>query len=497
MVFRLTNNYSIMKLKFILLLLLAIPLFSFAQNDYATIYIYRPSNFVGSIVTDHIYFNNKKICEIQNGGYLKYKVFTENTIAISVYGTALGTESDKLTQLSINVTKGQTYYFKIFPQFGKIVIEQISEPIKESKLNQKKFISLTDIGTIYENANPDTEWTYDKLIEHWTKNGISDIEGIYERVSAQIEYKLAVLKENNDYKIIYLTGAGGTSWREGDIKATLRKTAQFGLFKSNWKMINKSNNKDVNIVFESATMKTLSEAGDNSQDLYLKMFPTYDENENSKIVSQNSNNWKPSGSGFFIDKKGYIATNYHVIKDAKEIQVTINGKSYNATLVISDEQNDLTILKINDNKFTPLQNLNYNFKSETSDVGTSVIALGFPLTTLLGEEIKVTNGIISSKTGMKGDITSYQISVPIQPGNSGGPLFDNDGNLIGITSSGINRKLDLTENVNYAIKTKYLKLLIEELSDKIDLPNYTFSKTTLLTEKIKSFEKNVVFIKVK
>ena len=244
-------------------------------------------------------------------------------------------------------------------------------------------------------------------------------------------------------------------------------------------------------------MKTLSEAGDNSQDLYLKMFPTYDENENSKIVSQNSNNWKPSGSGFFIDKKGYIATNYHVIKDAKEIQVTINGKSYNATLVISDEQNDLTILKINDNKFTPLQNLNYNFKSETSDVGTSVIALGFPLTTLLGEEIKVTNGIISSKTGMKGDITSYQISVPIQPGNSGGPLFDNDGNLIGITSSGINRKLDLTENVNYAIKTKYLKLLIEELSDKIDLPNYTFSKTTLLTEKIKSFEKNVVFIKVK
>ena len=93
-----------MKLKFILLLLLAIPLFSFAQNDYATIYIYRPSNFVGSIVTDHIYFNNKKICEIQNGGYLKYKVFTENTIAISVYGTALGTESDKLTQLSINVT---------------------------------------------------------------------------------------------------------------------------------------------------------------------------------------------------------------------------------------------------------------------------------------------------------------------------------------------------------------------------------------------------------
>ena len=154
------------------------------------------------MVTDHIYINNKKICELKNGGYLEYKVFTENTITISVFGTALGTESDKLSQVSMNVSKGQTYYFKIFPQFGKIGIEQLTEPIKESKLNQKKFISLTDIGTIYETSNPDTEWTYNKLIEHWTKNGISDIEGIYERVSAQIEYRLAVLKENNDYKIV-------------------------------------------------------------------------------------------------------------------------------------------------------------------------------------------------------------------------------------------------------------------------------------------------------
>lgn len=470
---------------------------SFAQNDNATIYIYRPSNLVGSMVTDHIYINNKKICELKNGGYLEYKIFTENKITISVFGTALGTESDKISQVSMDVNKGQTYYFKIFPKFGKIGIEQLNGPINGNKLNEKKFISLTDIGTIYDSSDSDTEWTNDKLIEYWTENGVSDIEGIYERVSAQIEYKLAVLKENNEYKIIYLSGARGTSWREGDIKATLRKTAQFGLFKSNWKMINKSNNKDVNIIFEPASMKTLSEAGDNTQDLYLKMYPTYDDNENSKIVSQNSNNWKTSGSGFLIDRKGYIATNYHVIDKAKTIEVTVDGKSYNADLIISDEQNDLAILKINDDTFTPLKNLNYNFKSETSDVGTSVLALGFPLTSLLGEEIKVTNGIISSKSGMKGDITNYQISVPIQPGNSGGPLFDNDGNLIGITSSGINRKLDLTENVNYAIKSKYLKLLIEELNDEIVLPNSTFSKTTLLTEKIKKLEKDVVLIRIK
>lgn len=484
--------------RILLFFLLLLSFKSFAQNDYATIYIYRPSAFTIGSQDVQIQINGIAVCNLKNGSALEYKIFGIKPIRVSVID-----QQNNINYTDINLQKDQVYYFNVkarLPRALGFKLENLEKPLKDGKINQKDFITLTDVGILGEIAKRekgDTDWTYDKLIEHWTSNGISDIEGIYERVSAQIEYRLAVLKENSDYKIIYLSGARGTGWNEGDIKATLRKTAQFGLFKSNWRMINKANNKDVNIVFETASMKTISEAGDNSQDMYLKMYPTYDESENSKIVSQNSNNWKPSGTGFFIDKKGYIATNHHVIGKAKSIQVTVNGKSYNADLVISDEQNDLAILKINDNTFIPLQNLNYNFKSETSDVGTSVIALGFPLTTLLGEEIKVTNGIISSKTGMKGDITSYQISVPIQPGNSGGPLFDNDGNLIGITSSGINRKLDLTENVNYAIKTKYLKLLIEELSDKIELPNSTFGKTTLLTEKIKSFEKGVVFIKVK
>lgn len=484
--------------RILLFFLLLLSFKSFAQNDYATIYIYRPSAFTIGSQNVQIQVNGIAVCNLKNGSALEYKIFGIKPIRVSVVD-----QQNNINYTDINLQKDQVYYFNVkarLPRALGFKLENLDKPLKDGKINQKDFITLTDVGVLGDIANRekgDTDWTYDKLIEHWTKNGISDIEGIYERVSAQIEYRLAVLKENTDYKIIYLSGARGTGWNEGDIKATLRKTAQFGLFKSNWRMINKVNNKDVNIIFETASMKTLSEAGDNSQDMYLKMYPTYDENENSKIVSQNSNSWKSSGTGFFIDKKGYIATNHHVIDKAKNIEVTVNGKSYNADLVISDEQNDLAILKINDGTFIPLQNLNYNFKSETSDVGTSVIALGFPLTNLLGEEIKVTNGIISSKTGMKGDITSYQISVPIQPGNSGGPLFDNDGNLIGITSSGINRKLNLTENVNYAIKAKYLKLLIEELSDKIELPNSTFSKTTLLTEKIKSFEKGVVFIKVK
>ena len=260
-------------------------------------------------------------------------------------------------------------------------------------------------------------------------------------------------------------------------------------------MLNKAYNKDINVIFETASMKALSEAGDNSQDLYLKMYPTYDNDVNSSTKIASTNNWKSSGTGFFIDKKGYLATNYHVIKDAKTIEIVYNGKPFKAKVEVSDEQNDLAILKIDDNSFVPLTTINYNFKTESSEVGTSVFALGFPMTQIMGEEIKFTDGKINAKSGYKGEISTYQISVPIQPGNSGGPLFDNDGNLLGITSSGLDKSL--TDNVNYAIKTKYLNLLIEEINDKIELPKTVLSKTTLLTEKIKSLSNYVVYIKVK
>ena len=483
-------------MKKIYLLIILATNFIFSQNDYATIHIYRPKMMYGSMVSDHIHINGLKICELKSGGHLEYKVFTEMNFTISVYGTALGTESDKLTQLTLNAQKGNQYYFKIFPKFGRIGIEQISEPISNGDLKEKNYISLNDAGFTENNViynHPKTEWNKDKLIEHWKKNGISEIEGIFEKVGTVLEYELALIKEKNEYFLIYLDGANGTSWKTGDVKAVLQKTASFGIFKAKWYMLNKTQNKDIIINFKNnSTMSIIPENG-KDDDIYFKTYPTYDTETNANI--ENPQKWKSSGTGFFIDKKGYLATNFHVIKEAKTIEIVYNGKPFKAKVEVSDEQNDLAILKIDDNSFVPLTTLNYNFKTESSEVGTSVFALGFPMTQIMGEEIKFTDGKINAKSGYKGEISTYQISVPIQPGNSGGPLFDNDGNLVGITSSGLDKSL--TDNVNYAIKTKYLNLLIEEINDKIELPKTVLSKTTLLTEKIKSLSNYVVYIKVK
>lgn len=215
------------------------------------------------------------------------------------------------------------------------------------------------------------------------------------------------------------------------------------------------------------------------------------------------NAWKGNGSGFFLNREGYIATNYHVIEGATTLQAnfTRNGKveSYPASVVATDEQNDLAIIKIDDSSYRNVSQIPYGLLSRTKDTGSEVFALGYPMADVMGNEVKFTDGKISSKSGIQGDIRVYQISVPIQPGNSGGPLFDMDGNIIGITSSGLNRDYFKSENVNYAIKASYLKTLMESCPQEIILKEKEQGSISnvSLTDRIKQYEDFVVLILTK
>lgn len=213
-----------------------------------------------------------------------------------------------------------------------------------------------------------------------------------------------------------------------------------------------------------------------------------------------NNNWQGNGTGFFISNTGYIATNYHVIAEASEIEIEFlrHGEKqvFKAKVIQVDKNNDLAILKINDNSFSPFATIPYNFQSSLSQVGSNVFALGYPMAlTIMGKEIKFTDGKISSKTGYQGNISTYQTTTPIQPGNSGGPLFDYDGNLIGINSAIL--RPDVADNVSYSIKSSYLKNPVDVLDYEIELPNDKTIATKSLTEMIKILSDYVVLIKTK
>ena len=218
-----------------------------------------------------------------------------------------------------------------------------------------------------------------------------------------------------------------------------------------------------------------------------------------KKLKKPEEQWLGNGTGFFISNKGYIATNYHVVKGAKEIQVEFiqkgNKSSYQAKVVSTDMENDVAIIKIDDPSFTKLSNIPFSIANTEKEVGSEVFALGYPMTQLMGAEIKFTDGKISSKSGFRGDEKMYQISVPIHPGNSGGPLFDTKGNLVGITSSGLDK--GISENVNYAIKIQYLKKLMDALPEKVVLPTTNSISKLDRTEQIKILQSFVPIILVR
>ena len=227
---------------------------------------------------------------------------------------------------------------------------------------------------------------------------------------------------------------------------------------------------------------------------YIKEYPTQSMYEKAIQQSTHPKNQleKWSGTGFALNM-GYIVTNYHVIEGSNKIKVRgINGdfyQRYDASVVAVDKYNDLAILSISDKKFNGFGLIPYRIETDISDVGESIFVLGYPLTNTMGDEIKLTTGVISSRTGFRGNSSLYQISAPIQPGNSGGPLFDDKGNLIGIVSA----KHKDTENVGYAIKTLFLKNLIESSISSSILPLNNQVKNVDLAGKVKKL-KNYIFI---
>jgi S1-C subfamily serine protease len=220
---------------------------------------------------------------------------------------------------------------------------------------------------------------------------------------------------------------------------------------------------------------------------WIKTFPTENEYKSSVPTSPSS------GTGFAISSNGIIATNHHVVIGATNIRVRgINGdfsKTYRARVVSEDKNNDLAIIQIDDISFSSLGTIPYVLSYKSCDVGSSIFCLGYPMVATMGDEVKLTNGIISSKSGFQGDITTYQISAPVQPGNSGGPLFDDKGNLIGI----INAKILGAENVSYAIKVSYLLNLIDIMPTTPILQTQSILSGKSLSEQVKII-KNFIYI---
>lgn len=163
------------------------------------------------------------------------------------------------------------------------------------------------------------------------------------------------------------------------------------------------------------------------------------------------------GTGFALNNKGYFITSYHMVRNADSVFVTNNILDRAAAkLVASDESMDIAIYKIDNIEAIKNIPFPFSFKDNASEIGDKIFTLGYPR-----RDIVYGEGSLSSLSGFSNDTTMYQISIPVNPGNSGGPIMDEQGNVIGL----IRGKQTSAEATGFAIKSNFIKQTIEKLQD--------------------------------
>ena len=199
------------------------------------------------------------------------------------------------------------------------------------------------------------------------------------------------------------------------------------------------------------------------------------------------------GTGFALSSNGYVVTNYHVVQGADSVYVqNSDGEAFKAKMIYIDPAYDLAVLQIIDPAFKDLDVLPYSFKKSASDVGEDVFTIGFPR-----DDQVYGKGYVSAKNGYAGDTVAYQVSIPVNPGNSGGPLLDNRGNVIGI----INGKQTMVDGAAFAIKSTFILKSIDAIpQDSLD-EKLTLSKRNNLSglsrkEQFKKLEPFIYMVKV-
>lgn len=196
-----------------------------------------------------------------------------------------------------------------------------------------------------------------------------------------------------------------------------------------------------------------------------------------------------TGTGIFVTADGWLVTNAHVAGAGSRVMIKQGEQLLPAVLKQTDAANDLALLKV-EGEFNalPIES------SRSAALGASVFTIGFPNPSLQGFSPKMTKGEISSLAGAQDDPRYFQVSIPIQPGNSGGALVDASGNVVGVVTAkiddlaAIQTSGAIPQNVNYAIKSTYLLALVESMPDAAKgLKEPT--KTTDFTAAVQAVEK--------
>jgi S1-C subfamily serine protease len=254
----------------------------------------------------------------------------------------------------------------------------------------------------------------------------------------------------------------------------------------------------------SALIWSLSPVKDAKADLIkldreISALKNQNKQQNKEINSIKQNigapviNYTTGGTGFLIDAKGYVVTNAHVIQNASNIVVqNIEGKDLQVQVVYSDIARDMAILKIIDTAFKTTSTIPYAIRKSTPDIAETVYTLGFPRNDIVYGE-----GYLAARTGFNGDTLTCQIAIAANPGNSGGPILNRNGEVIGILSA----KQVSAEGAVFATQSKYIYQALEALQkdtayQRLKLPATSSIKGMDRSQQVKKISEYIYMVKV-
>ena len=289
----------------------------------------------------------------------------------------------------------------------------------------------------------------------------SPIHGVYRTAPGSPElcgsYEIAIT--TNEDEITGVIFEPKSNWVMGERKCKLTPTAADEIFICDWIMSNRKVRETYAV--HNGGILTIQ------LDVECPMIKTYPLLKNTGNTGRNATNGlgensnmtlSGSGSAVIIDaQSGYLVTNFHVASAGKELRMVYRNEEFEVVVTATDES---MIWPILNSVPSGLKSLPISINDQ---IGDRIVAAGYPLKGVMGSDIKVTGGIISS-TSFLGNSNMYQISAPITNGNSGGALLDQSGNLAGITQGGYRPDAN-TENVNAAVKSLMVLALIQGESD--------------------------------
>lgn len=375
----------------------------------------------------------------------------------------------------------KNYYFNsaMYSFNSKIVITYSGEDYKAKRREELALKKLKQKQKI--------ERFYAQVFER-LQGDLDPIEGVYKSVDLgeSFEYDIAILRssENARKYVSLVLSSTDRSISIGSNLFTFVRTAQSNLFFVEYQLKSGQSVENKTAVLNGAIL----EMGIKS---FIKMYPGDGDSREYQEVNPLFD-WEGSGSGVLVNKSGFIVTNNHVIEGGKRIRIAFQNDSidYNAVIVSQNELTDVAVIKIDDDRFeSNVQPIKWqtDFK-----LGQKVFTLGYPISTKMSDNVKVVDGIVSGTNGREGDPLYFQTTLPVWYGNSGGPCFNDKGEVLGLATQILFDQGVKVDNVAYVTKTEN----ILRLAGDIVQTNSIEEKALSLEELIEDLVPYSVFIKV-